>query len=128
VARNHDFFGWCKTLGRKTMMDRDLEHLRHAVRLAQEALQAGNLPVGALVSLDGRVVSEGRNSIWVPALDFSRHAEMESLKAVPPDLWVRSREMTLYTTLEPCLMCNCHIPIQRRGRMAVVRNGKWKTT
>jgi tRNA(adenine34) deaminase len=107
-------------------MDRDVAHMRHAVRLAQEALQAGNLPVGALVTLDGRVVSEGRNAISAPALDFSRHAEMESLKAVPPDLWPRSKEMTLYTTLEPCLMCVGAIIGHRIGRVvfgALDRNG-----
>lgn len=84
----------------------DLEYLRYAIRLAREAQQVGNLPVGAVISLDGEVVAEGKNSIWVPKLSPSRHAEIEALEAVPPDLLrARAEEMTLYTTLEPCLMC-----------------------
>lgn len=99
------------------MMDRDLKHLRHAVRLAWEAQQAGNLPIGALVGLDGAEVAEGKNSIWVPEPDFTRHAEMEALRAVSPELWSRSKEMTLYTTLEPCLMCTGAIVGHRIGRV-----------
>jgi tRNA(adenine34) deaminase len=80
--------------------------MHHVVQLAREAQQAGNLPIGAVVSLNGKVVPGGRNSIWVPEFNLSKHAEFEALKAVPAELWARSKEMTLYyTTLEPCLMC-----------------------
>lgn len=98
-------------------MDRDLEHLHHAVRLAREAQRAGNLPIGAVISLNGRTVAQGRNAIWVPRLNPSRHAEIEALKAVPAELWTWSREMTLYTTLEPCLMCLGAILLFRIGRV-----------
>ena len=98
-------------------MDRDLEHLRHAIRLARKAQRAGNLPVGAVISLDGGIVAEGMSSIWVPRLSPGRHAEIEALEAVPPELWARAGEMTLYTTLEPCLMCMGAILIHRVGRV-----------
>lgn len=83
----------------------DLSFLRRAIELALEAEQSGNLPIGAVVSLDGEIVAEGKNSIWTPEVNPNRHAEIEALRAVPPELWERSRQMTLYTTLEPCLMC-----------------------
>ena len=76
-----------------------------AIELALLAEQEGNLPVGAVITLDGEVVAEGRSVIWVPKFDATRHAEMEALRAVPADLWRSSDEMSLYTTLEPCLMC-----------------------
>jgi tRNA(adenine34) deaminase len=63
------------------------------------------------------VVAEGRNAIWVPKFDATRHAEMEALRAVPVDLWESSDEMSLYTTLEPCLMCCGSILLHGIGRI-----------
>lgn len=98
-------------------MDRDVEYLRQAIRLAKEAQQVGNLPIGAVITLDGKVVAEGKNSIWVPEFSPSRHAEIEALDAVPSELWEKRRAMTLYTTLEPCLMCMSTILVHRMGRV-----------
>jgi tRNA(adenine34) deaminase len=83
----------------------DRDALRRAIELAHEAERHGNLPIGAVICLDGAIISEGMNAIWKPALDITRHAEMEALRAVPHALWIHSRDMTLYTTLEPCMMC-----------------------
>ncbi len=99
------------------LIDRDIEYLRQAIRLAQEAQQVGNLPIGAVISLNGKIVAEGKNSIWVPKLNRVRHAEIEALESVPPELWARASEMTLYTTLEPCLMCLGAILVHRIGRV-----------
>ena len=77
--------------------------MHRAIELALLAEKEGNLPVGVVITLDGDVVAEGRNVIWVPKFDATRHAEMEALRAVPADLWRSSDEMSLYTTLEPCL-------------------------
>jgi len=98
-------------------MEKDLEYLHAAIRLAREAREAGNLPIGAVITLDGEILAQGKNSIWVPKLNPGRHAEIEALRAVPPDLWERASEMTLYTTLEPCLMCMGTILIHRIGRV-----------
>lgn len=98
-------------------MDKDLEYLRAAIQLAREAKDAGNLPIGAVITLDGEIVARGKNSIWAPRLSPGRHAEIEALQAVPPGLWERASEMTLYTTLEPCLMCLGTILIHRIGRV-----------
>ena len=95
--------GRCRA--RTTCTQADRPYLRRAIELAQEAERRGNLPIGTVICLDGAIVSEGMNAIWKPVLDVTRHAEMEALRSVTPSLWVRSREMTLYTTLEPCLMC-----------------------
>ena len=99
------------------LMSEDAQCMQRAIELALLAEQEGNLPVGAVISLGGRVVAEGRSAIWVPEFDASRHAEMEALRAVPKDLWESSDEMSLYTTLEPCLMCFGSILLHRVGRV-----------
>jgi tRNA(adenine34) deaminase len=79
--------------------------MRRAIELAHLAGQEGNLPIGAVISFGDEVVAEGRNAIWVPKFDATRHAEMEALRAVPPALRRSPEQMSLFTTLEPCLMC-----------------------
>jgi tRNA(adenine34) deaminase len=83
----------------------DHRHLARAIELALAAERDGNLPVGAVLASGSRRVAEGRNAIWIPHFDGTRHAEIETLRAVPSERWVRARRLTLYTTLEPCLMC-----------------------
>jgi len=100
-----------------SVSDQDITYLRRAIQLAREAERCGNLPIGALVCLDGEIIGEGMNSIWRPALDLTRHAEMEALRCVPERLWSRSRDMTLFTTLEPCLMCAGAILLHQIGRL-----------
>ena len=96
----------------------DRDFLRKAIRLALRAEQEGNLPIGAVVTLDGEVIAEGRSRIWAPAFDATRHAEIEALRAVPRDLFAdRSWDLTLYTTLEPCMMCAGAIYLHRVGRV-----------
>lgn len=93
----------------------DLSFLREAIRLAQETERRGNLPIGAVIALDGKIIARGMNLIWQPTTALTRHAEMEALRNVPPNLWSRSREMTLFTTLEPCIMCAGAILLHHMG-------------
>jgi tRNA(adenine34) deaminase len=83
----------------------DLEPLYRAVNLALEAEKRGNLPIGTVITIDGKTIAEAGNSVLQPHYHPGRHAEMEAIGRVPLDLWPRSREMICYTTLEPCLMC-----------------------
>jgi tRNA(adenine34) deaminase len=86
-------------------MSENEKFMQRAIELALLAEREGNLPVGAVITLDNKLVVEGRSAIWVPEFDATRHAEVEAIRAVQADLWESSDEMTLYTTLEPCLMC-----------------------
>ncbi|MGD2146782.1 MAG: nucleoside deaminase [Anaerolineae bacterium] len=95
----------------------DIICFERAIQLALEAEQLGNLPIGAVIALDGAIIAEGKNGIWSPKLSLHRHAETEALRQVPEHLLERSREMTLYTTLEPCLMCTGAILLHRIGRV-----------
>ena len=91
--------------------------MQRAIELALLAEQEGNLPVGAVIAFDGDVVAEGRSAIWVPEFDATRHAEIEALRTVPPDLWNSADQLSLYSTLEPCLMCFGSILLHRVGRV-----------
>ena len=100
-----------------TLSDLDLKHFHRAIELALEAEVEGNLPIGVVISYEGRNVAEGKNSWWVPEYNPIRHAEIEALMRVPRDLLEHSREITLYSTLEPCLMCTSAILQHSVGRV-----------
>ena len=95
----------------------DVSFFRRAIRLACEAEKRNNLPIGAVISFEGKIIAEGQNTIWYPKFNPNRHAEIEALRNVPDHLWEFSRDMTLYTTLEPCLMCIGAILLHHIGRV-----------
>jgi tRNA(adenine34) deaminase len=95
----------------------DHDCLRRAIELATQAEAEGNLPIGAVISLDSEIIAEGNNAIWVPSFYPIRHAEIEALRKAREQHWKASRRMTLYTTLEPCLMCMGAILLHRIGRV-----------
>ena len=100
-----------------TLTALDLEYIDRAVRLANEAELLGNLPIGAVIALEGKVIAEAGNSVLSPHYHPGRHAEMEALSRVPASLWPRCRELTCYTTLEPCVMCMGAILLHGVGRV-----------
>lgn len=99
------------------LTNKDIYYIHLTIQLAKEAQKAGNLPIGALIILDDEIIAEGKNSIWTPKYRPNRHAEIEALESVPAKYWGRASNMTLYTTLEPCLMCLGTILVHRVGRI-----------
>lgn len=95
----------------------DLVFFREAIYLAREAERRGNLPIGAVIVLGGQIITRGMNAIWQPTLELTRHAEMEALRSLPMHLRQSCSEMTLFTTLEPCLMCAGSILLHQVGRV-----------
>lgn len=93
----------------------DILFFQRAIRLASEAEKHNNLPIGAVISFEGKIIAEGKNAIWFPTFNPNRHAEIEALRQAPEHLWEYSRRMTLYTTLEPCLMCTGAILFKNPG-------------
>lgn len=91
--------------------------LARAVELALAAESAGNLPIGALITLDGQILAEGANGMASPHFHPGRHAEIEALRNVPPHAWLRASEMTCYSTLEPCVMCTPTLLLHGIGRI-----------
>lgn len=94
----------------------DLVFMRHALLLARRAQQAGEVPVGAVVVHEGRIVGEGWNRP-IGEHDPSAHAEVVALRAAAERLRnYRLGGSTLYVTLEPCVMCAgliTHARVQR---------------
>jgi tRNA(adenine34) deaminase len=83
----------------------DQSFMRRALDLAREAEALGEVPVGALVVLNGDVVGEGYNCP-ITANDPTAHAEVQALRAAAQALRnYRLPGSTLYVTLEPCVMC-----------------------
>lgn len=87
------------------MQPGDETYMRCALELAGRAADEGEVPVGALVVIDGRVVGEGWNRP-IGRRDPTAHAEIEALRAAAAVLDnYRLTGATLYVTLEPCDMC-----------------------
>ena len=83
----------------------DEDFMRAALGLAREAEQAGEVPVGAVVVLDGEIVGRGSNAP-IGRHDPSAHAEMLALRDAAQRVGnYRLVGCELYVTLEPCLMC-----------------------
>ena len=86
-------------------IDDDLEFLRAAVAEAHKAERAGEVPVGAILTLDGEIIGRGHNSV-ITTSDPTAHAEIVALRAAGLSLNnYRLERTTLYCTLEPCAMC-----------------------
>lgn len=83
----------------------DDSFMRRALELAQRAGRDGEVPVGALVVLDGEIAGEGWNRP-ISAADATSHAEIEAIRAACRAMNnYRLSGATLYVTLEPCAMC-----------------------
>lgn len=94
----------------------DLGFMQRALALAHEGAAQGEVPVGAVLVLDGEVIGEGFNCP-ISRHDPSAHAEMVAIRQAAAALHnYRLPGSTLYVTLEPCSMCAgliVHSRIQR---------------
>jgi len=83
----------------------DVLFMERALALAARAAEAGEVPVGAVVVYEGRVLAESHN-LRESVQDFSAHAELLAMREAARKLgtW-RLTGCTVYVTLEPCPMC-----------------------
>lgn len=87
--------------------------MRRALELAAEAAAAGEVPVGAVVTLGDEIVAETRNAMR-GSNDPTAHAEIEAIRAAGAKLGAsRLDDCTLWVTLEPCAMCAAAISVAR---------------
>jgi tRNA(adenine34) deaminase len=83
----------------------DRQFMQEALDQAKLAAMAGEVPVGAVLVRDGKIISTGFNQP-ITNSDPSAHAEMMALRAAAQvELNYRLPGTTLYVTLEPCIMC-----------------------
>jgi tRNA(adenine34) deaminase len=101
---------------REVRPDPDRELMQRALALARAAEAAGEVPVGAVVARDGKVLAEGENRV-IRDSDPAGHAELVALRAAAARVGnYRLPGTTVYVTLEPCAMCAgaiVHARVQR---------------
>jgi tRNA(Arg) A34 adenosine deaminase TadA len=87
--------------------------MRRALDLAREAAEAGEVPVGAVVTRDDEVIAEAANAMRSSS-DPTAHAEMVAVRAAAAKLGTsRLDDCTLWVTLEPCAMCAAAVALAR---------------
>ena len=95
----------------------DERYMRRALELAAQAGDEGEVPVGAVLVLDGRIAGQGRNRM-IGAADPTAHAEMEALRAACTLAGnYRLPGAELFVTLEPCAMCAGAVVLARVSRV-----------
>ncbi|MGV6852166.1 MAG: tRNA adenosine(34) deaminase TadA [bacterium] len=83
----------------------DEKWMLHAIKCAEQAQAAGEVPVGAVIVANGQFIAEGYNQTIMDN-DCTAHAEIVALRAAGQRLQnYRLVDCTLYCTLEPCCMC-----------------------
>ena len=83
----------------------DLQAMQAALAEARLAIEAGEVPIGAVVLHDGEIIATGQNRV-LRNLDPTAHAEVVAMRAAATALGnYRLLGCTLYVTLEPCAMC-----------------------
>lgn len=83
----------------------DNSYMRQALAEAHKALEAGEIPIGAVVVCGGRVIAKGHN-LTERLHDVTAHAEMMAITSAAEYLGGKYLTgCTLYVTVEPCVMC-----------------------
>jgi tRNA(adenine34) deaminase len=79
--------------------------MREALKEAEKAFEAGEVPVGAVVVCEQKIIGKGHN-LTERLKDVTAHAEMQAITAAANHLGAKYlTDCTLYVTLEPCIMC-----------------------
>jgi tRNA(adenine34) deaminase len=96
----------------------DLDAMQAALAEARLAVEAGEVPIGAVVVHDGTIIATGQNRV-LRDVDPTAHAEIVAMRAAAIALGnYRLNGCTLYVTLEPCAMCAGAMIHARLDRLA----------
>ncbi|MEZ5070156.1 MAG: nucleoside deaminase [Bacteroidales bacterium] len=95
----------------------DAHFMKEALKEAQKASDAGEVPVGAVVVCRGRIIARAHN-MTEKLRDVTAHAEMIALTSAANHLGSKYLpECTLYVSLEPCLMCAAALRWAQLGQL-----------
>lgn len=95
----------------------DTHFMREALKEARQAYAAGEVPVGAVVVCEGRILARAHNQTEHLS-DVTAHAEVLALTAAAEHLGSKYLDAcTLYVTLEPCVMCAGALAWAQLGRL-----------
>jgi len=83
----------------------DISYMNNALDLAREAFKLDEVPVGAIIAYEGKIIGRGFNKVIIDN-DVSSHAEINAIKDASKQIEnFRLNDCTMYVTLEPCHMC-----------------------
>ena len=82
----------------------DVDLMRHALDLARTAMSVGEVPIAAVVALDNKIIGWGWNELNAKR-DRTMHAEIAAFRDAAGRYPVDTKNLTLVSTLEPCVMC-----------------------
>lgn len=100
-----------------TISQRDLRMMSLALDEARKALDAGEVPVGAIIAIYDRIIGRGHN-LTEALRDVTAHAEMQAITAAAGTIGGKYlTKCTIYVTVEPCLMCAGAIGWSQIGRI-----------
>lgn len=106
-----------RTLKIMSVEEGDLFFMREAIEEARRAELSGEVPVGAIVVFEGRIVGRGHNRV-IETSDPTSHAEIVALRQAALSAGnYRLTGATLFSTIEPCAMCAGAIVHARIGRL-----------
>jgi len=84
---------------------KDEQFMRKAIAEAQQALQEGEIPIGAVIVCNDRIIARAHN-LTETLHDVTAHAEMQAITSAANELGGKYlTDCTLYVTIEPCIMC-----------------------
>ena len=84
---------------------KDEQFMRKAITEAQQALQEGEIPIGAVIVCNDRIIARAHN-LTETLHDVTAHAEMQAITSAANELGGKYlTDCTLYVTIEPCTMC-----------------------
>ena len=87
------------------MNEKDTEFLREAIEESKKSVEANGFPVGVVIVMDGEIIARGVSD-GKQLKDATSHAEIAAIRNASQKLNTRElRDTTLYSSLEPCLMC-----------------------
>jgi len=95
----------------------DTKFMREALKLAMAAFDEDEVPVGAVVVYNGKIIAKGRNQVEKLS-DPTAHAEMIAITSAAS--YIKSKwlsKCTMYVTVEPCSMCAGALVLSRIGKV-----------
>lgn len=106
-----------KLKDKERQAEEDERMMRKALEEAREACVAGEVPVGAVIAVNGRVVAKAHN-LTEALCDVTAHAEMQAITSASMALGGKYLpDCTLYVTVEPCAMCAGALGWSQIGRI-----------
>jgi len=106
----------------KEQIQKDIEYMKHAIKISKIGIQKGQTPFGAVIVKDDRIIAKTHNQVF-STTDITAHAEMVSIKeACKNTNSIDLTGSTIYSTCEPCPMCFSAINWARIDRIVYGAN------